>query len=55
MSNEEILKVLKEVKETLDKALDVDETDAEESMDMFYSASEKIDELVEELETNINN
>ncbi|MBQ2395929.1 MAG: hypothetical protein II304_02635 [Bacteroidales bacterium] len=41
---------LKEISEMLDRALDSEQTDANESFDLLYKISDKIEEQIEKLE-----
>lgn len=49
MTNE-LEKFLKEISEMLDRALDSEQTDADESFALLYEISDKLEEQIEKLE-----
>ena len=45
-----MIKFLKEISKMLDDALDSDKTDTEQSLDLLYEISERLEKKIEELE-----
>lgn len=45
-----MIKFLKEISRMLDDALDCDKTDMEQSLDLLYVISERLEKKIEELE-----
>jgi hypothetical protein len=50
IEKETMIAFLKEISEMLDKALDSEQTDVEESFDLLYEISDKLEEQIEKLE-----